>query len=115
MNSSIRKIRFKVMQTSCILAVLCLALVCQTAAAGSFNCLDNTKHIAVYLPSTDVVAHDPVCSAMFFEYNLDYLTDSTITSNLTRTNYELLLVPDKHMSNKAAIAVNKYLNSGGKV
>lgn len=104
------------MKASCILAgILCLALVCQIAAAGSSNCLDNTKKIAVYLPSTDVVAHDPICTAMFFEYNLDYLTDSTITSKLTKTNYELLLVPDKHMSNDAAAAVNKYLNSGGKV
>ncbi|AYK16144.1 MAG: hypothetical protein ACOX7X_01135 [Methanosarcina flavescens] len=111
-----RKIKFKVMRTSCIFAgILCLVLVCQIAAAGSSNCLDNTKKIAVYLPSTDVVAHDPICTAVFFEYDLDYLTDSTITSNLTKKNYELLLVPDKHMSDKAATAVNKYLNSGGKV
>jgi hypothetical protein len=115
-NSLDGKIKFKVMRTSCIFTgILCLVLVCQIAAAGSSNCLDNTKKIAVYLPSTDVVAHDPICTAMFFEYNLDYLTDSTITSNLTKKNYELLLVPDKHISDKAATAVNKYLNSGGKV
>jgi hypothetical protein len=115
-NSLDRKIKFKVMRTSCIFAgILCLVLVCQIATAGSSNCLDNTKKIAVYLPSTDIVAHDPICTAMFFEYDLDYLTDSTITSNLTKKNYELLLVPDKHMSDKAATAVNKYLNSGGKV
>ena len=100
---------------SILVGILCLALTCQLAAAGSTNCLDNTKKIAVYLPSTDVVTHDPICTAMFFEYNLDYLTDSTITSKLTKTNYSLLLVPDKHMSNVAATAINKYLNSGGKV
>jgi hypothetical protein len=104
------------MKISCVLVgILCLALACQLAAADSTSCLDNTKKIAVYLPSTEVVAHDPLCTAMFFEYNLDYLTDSTITSRLTKTNYELLLIPDKRMSNTAATAINKYLNSGGKV
>lgn len=116
MNLLNRKMRFKVIKSSCILAtILFLALVCQISVAGPSYCLDNTKKIAVYLPLSDTVAHDPICTAMFFEYNLDYLTDSTITTNLTKKNYELLLVPDEHMSDKTATAVNKYLNNGGRV
>ncbi len=97
--------------------IICLVLITAPAVADSknTNCLDNTLKIAVYLPSTDTVAHDPLFTSMFFEYKLSYLTDSTISENLTKDNCDLLLVPDKHMSNTTASAINKYLSSGGRV
>lgn len=97
--------------------IICIVLIAAPAVADSenTNCLDNTLKIAVYLPSTDTVAHDPLFTSMFFEYKLSYLTDSTISENLTKDNCDLLLVPDKHMSDTAASAINKYLSSGGRV
>lgn len=97
--------------------IICLVLITTPAVADSknTNCLDNTLKIAVYLPSTDTVAHDPLFTSMFFEYKLSYLTNSTISENLTKGNCDLLLVPDKHMSDTAASAINKYLSSGGRV
>jgi len=97
--------------------IICILLITAPAVADSENkkCLDNTLKIAVYLPSTDTVAHDPLFTSMFFEYKLSYLTDSTISENLNKDNYDLLLVPDKHMSDTAASAINMYLSSGGRV
>lgn len=97
--------------------IICILLITAPAVADSENknCLDNTLKIAVYLPSTDTVAHDPLFTSMFFEYKLSYLIDSTISENLNKDNYDLLLVPDKHMSDTAASAINMYLSSGGRV
>lgn len=97
--------------------IICILLITAPAVADSENknCLDNTLKIAVYLPSTDTVAHDPLFTSMFFEYKLSYLTDSTISENLNKDNCDLLLVPDKHMSDTAASAINMYLSSGGRV
>jgi hypothetical protein len=100
-----------------------------TPIATTGNCIDNTKKVAVYMPSlmstvtvastggttqTDVT-YDPLCTAMFFEYNPDYLNDSTITSRLTKSNYDMLVVPMSEMNNKAATAINNYLSNGGSV
>ncbi len=101
-----------------ILFIIIYTLLISTPAVADSenkNCLDNTLKIAVYLPSTDTVAHDPLFTSMFFEYKLSYLTDSTISENLNKDNYDLLLVPDKHMSDTAASAINMYLSSGGRV
>lgn len=100
-----------------LFTILCLVLIILPAVADSknTNCLDNTKKIAVYLPSTDTVTHDPLFTSIFFEYQLSYLTDSTISENLTEDNCDLLLVPDQHMSDTAASAINKYLSNGGRV
>jgi len=85
------------------------------------NCVDNSKKIAVYMPTmtsnisqgTTDATYDPYCTAMFFEYNPDYLSDSTIASKLTKQNYDLLVVPMIEMSDTAATAINNYLASGG--
>ena len=98
-----------------ILIAVSLILIFITSTVYAGNCLDNTKKIVVYLPVTDKVAHDPLFTSMFFEYNLAYLTDSTITSQLTKSNYDLLLVPSEEMSKTAAAAINKYLSNGGNV
>jgi hypothetical protein len=93
------------------------------------RCIDNTKKIAVYLPSmtTSIVqqstmermnipiTYDPFCTSIFFEYNPDYLNDSDIADKLTTSNYDLLIVPKSEMSNVSAIAINTYLSKGGSV
>lgn len=100
-----------------LFTILCLVLIAPPVVADSknTNCLDNTQKIAVYLPSTDNVTHDPLFTSMFFEYQLSYLTDSTISENLTEDSCDLLLVPDQHMSDTAASAINEYLSNGGRV
>jgi hypothetical protein len=96
-----------------IYLILIILIICSgNALAG--NCLDNSKRIAVYLPNTGNVAFDPMCNAMFFEYNLSYVTDANINS-LTNANYSLLLVPSAAMSNSMATKINDYLSSGGHV
>jgi hypothetical protein len=93
--------------------ILTTLIICSgNALAG--NCLDNSKRIAVYLPNTENIAFDPMCNAMFFEYNLSYVTDANINS-LTKANYSLLLVPSAAMSNSTAPRINDYLSSGGHV
>ena len=93
--------------------------------------IDNTKKIAVYMPSltstiytggsgstgtTQTTAtYDPYCTSMFFEYNPDYLNDSTIATKLIKSNYDLLIVPMCEMNDNAATAINTYLASGGSV
>ena len=77
--------------------------------------MDNTSKIAVYLPNMNTVMFDPLCSAMFFSDNLDYLSDSNIASKLTTSNYTLLLVPKQEMNDATATAINKYISSGGSV
>jgi PKD repeat protein len=99
------------------------------------KCLDNKKKVAVYMPAvtnpvvsesltTDPddpvfqyipVAYDPLATAMFFEYNPDYLGDSTISSKLTKDNYELLIVPLSQMSTTASDKIRTYIMSGGSV
>jgi hypothetical protein len=99
------------------------------SAVNSNNCIDNTKNIAVYMPSltsnlkmesssgttTTTATYDPYCTAMFYEYNPDYLNDATITSKLKKENYDLLVVPMSEMSDTAALAINNYLLNGGSV
>lgn len=93
--------------------ILTILIICSgNALAGNF--LDNSKRIAVYLPNTANVAFDPICNAMFFEYNLSYVTDANINS-LAKANYSLLLVPSTTMSNSTATRINNYLSSGGHV
>lgn len=93
------------------------------------KCLDNKKKIAVYMAATTnpvysestgkyvdtPVTYDPLTTAMFFEYNPDYLGDSNIASKLTTTNYELLIVPMSQMSTTAANAISTYIAKGGSV
>ncbi|MGB3856019.1 MAG: hypothetical protein WBL13_05985, partial [Methanosarcina flavescens] len=43
------------------------------ASATPAECLNNSKHIAVYLENAQTVSHDPFCTSMFYEYNLTYL------------------------------------------
>jgi len=81
----------------------------------SKTCVDNTIKIAVYLPNMSNVMFDPLCSAMFFSNNIDYLSDSNLDTKLTTSNYSLLLVPKSEMSDDAATAINKYISYGGSV
>ncbi|MGE5473731.1 MAG: PKD domain-containing protein [Ignavibacteriales bacterium] len=92
-----------------------------TSIPTTGNCVDNSKKIAIYMPTmtsqlvqgtTDAI-YDPYCTAMFFEYNPDYLNNSIIASKLTKANYDLLIVPKMEMSNTAANAINNYLSNGG--
>jgi hypothetical protein len=100
-----------------------------TSIPTTGNCVDNTKKIAVYMPTmtnpvlsetsgkviSTAITYDSLCTAMFFEYNPDYLSDSTIATKLTKANYDLLIVPMPEMSNASAIAINAYLSKGGSV
>jgi hypothetical protein len=100
-----------------------------TSTPTSGTCIDNTKKIAIYLPSTTTsivqqstmeimnipITYDPFCTSVFFEYNPDYLNDSDIADKLTTSNYDLLIVPKSEMSNVSAIAINTYLSKGGSV
>lgn len=66
----------------------------------SENCIDNTQKVTVYIASmtthmhsestgeetTVAVTYDPLTTAMLFEYNPDYLSDSNIATNLTKEN-----------------------------
>jgi PKD repeat protein len=85
-----------------------------TASATSVEYLNNSKHLAVYLENTQGVAHDPFCTSMFYEYNLIYLFNDTISSQ-NLSNIQLLLIPEDRMSNSTATIVNNYLNNGGKI
>ena len=93
----------KIILTACV--VLCfltcsyLVLSTNTNADSNAICVDNTIKIAVYLPDMSTVIYDPLCTAMFFSNNLDYLNDSNIANKLTTSNYTLLLVPKKEISN----------------
>ncbi len=100
-----------------------------TSIPTTGNIIDNTKKIAVYVPSmtnpvyqqstgsiiSTEVTYDPLCTAMFFEYNPDYLSDGTIATKLKPANYNLLIIPMREMSNAAATAINTYLANGGSV
>jgi hypothetical protein len=78
-------------------------------------CVANTIKIAVYLPNVSTVIYDPLCTAMFFSDKLDYLNDSNIANKLTTSNYALLLVPKKEISNTTATVINNYISNGGSV
>jgi len=78
-------------------------------------CIDNSAKIAVYIPNINTVMYDPLCTAMFFDDKLDYLSDSNIASDLTPSNYALLLVPRNEMSNDTASAINNFISNGGSV
>lgn len=94
-----------------IIAFLILTL---TASAVSAATLDNTKNVAVYLDNTSSIAHDPFCTAMFFEYNLDYLTKSSISAE-NLSNVDLLLVPTQYLNNTTVATINNWIGTGGKV
>ena len=93
------------------------------------KCLDNTKKVAVYMAAMTnevyseteqasikiPVTYDPLTTAMFFEYNPEYLGDSNIASKLKASNYDLLIVPMSQMSTTAASAISDYIASGGSV
>lgn len=97
-------------------------------ASTTVNCIDNTNKVAVYMPAVtssvysqstsqniDVpVTYDPLTTAMFFEYNSDYIGDSKLSS-LTPVNYRVLIVPMQQMSDAAATAINTYIENGGSV
>jgi len=93
------------------------------------KCLNNSKKVAVYMAAMTnevysetaqdyinvPVTYDPLSTAMFFEYNPDYLGDSNIASRLTVADYELLIVPMSQMSTAAASAISSYIANGGSV
>jgi hypothetical protein len=89
-------------------------MVSSMASATSIEYLNNSKHVAVYLENTQTVAHDPFCTSMFYEYNLTYLFNDTISSR-NLSNIQLLLIPENRMSNSTVTIINNYLNKGGKV
>ena len=95
----------------CLISFLAVAGM---ASATPVECLNNSKHIAVYLENTQTVSHDPFCTSMFYEYNLTYLFNDTILSQ-DLSDIDLLLVPENQMSNSTATIINNYLNDGGKV
>jgi PKD repeat protein len=115
--------------TSGLLSNIAASNVAFTTVPSNGTSVDNTKKIAVYMPSVTnpmyfettstsgniAVAYDPMTTAMFFEYNPDYLGDSTIGSKLITANYALLIVPMSQMSTNAATAITNYINSGGSV
>jgi hypothetical protein len=100
-----------------------------TPVPASENCIDNTQKVAVYIASmtthmhsestgeeiTVAVTYDPLTTAMLFEYNPDYISDSNIAANLTTENYSILIVPVSQMSDTAAAQINSYIASSGSV
>lgn len=97
-----------------LICLILFSIVIGTASTASVEYLNNSKHVAVYLENTQKVAHDPFCTSMFYEYNLIYLFNDTISSQ-SLSNVELLLIPEDRMSNSTASILNNYLNNGGKV
>lgn len=105
-----------------------VTMATMSSAPTSGTCMDNSKKIAIYMPvmtnpvyseSTGgyvntPVTFDPMTTAMLFEYNPDYLGDSSILS-INVANYGLLIVPMCQMSTGAATAINAYIASGGSV
>ncbi len=99
---------------SLMLLFVLIILSCTIASAG--NVIDNTKKIIVYVPNAPEIYYDPMFSAMFPEYNLNYVTDGTISSQLTTSKCDLLIVgPSDDITISAATAINNYLQAGGKV
>ena len=76
------------------------------ASATPVECLNNSKHIAVYLENAQTVSHDPFCTSMFYEYNLTYLFNDTISQDLS--DIDLLIVPGNQISNSTAAMVEKF-------
>jgi hypothetical protein len=80
------------------------------SAASASEYINNTKKVAVYLENTSNSAHDPYCTSLFFEYNITYLFNNTISvANMSK--YDLVVFPDRKMSNSTASVVNNYLNT----
>lgn len=102
------------LKNSFLICLIFSLIAIGTASATSVEYLNNSKHIAVYLENTQKVAHDPFCTSMFYEYDLTYLFNDTISSQ-NLSNIQLLLIPEDRMSNSTAAVVNNYLNNGGKV
>jgi hypothetical protein len=99
---------------SLMLLFVLIILSCTIASAG--NVIDNTKKVIVYEPNVQEIYYDPIFTAMFPEYNLNYVTDGTISSQLTTSNCDLLLVgPSDDITSSAATTINNYLKAGGKV
>ena len=100
-----------------------------TSIPTTGTCLDNSEKAAVYMPAMTTpvysestgtvintsVTYDRLTTSMFFEYNPDYLSDFNIASNLTTSNYNILIVPMQQMSDAAASAINSYISNGGSV
>jgi hypothetical protein len=101
------------------LTLLLIFFMCNVASAG--NVIDNTKTITVYVPSSYNMAYtgvyyEPIFTAMFPEYNLQFVNDTTI-KQITPLNCDLLLVGGgtKTISSDAITTINSYISAGGKV
>ena len=80
------------------------------SVASTSEYINNTKKVAVYLEDTNTSAHDSYCTSLFFEYNITYLFNNTISvTNMSK--YDLVVFPDRKMSNSTASIVNNYLNT----
>lgn len=97
-----------------LICLIYFLAVVSMASATPIEYLNNSKHVAVYLENTQNISHDPFCTSMFFEYNLTYLFNDTISSQ-NLSDIDLLLIPENQMSNSTATVINNYLNDGGKV
>jgi PKD repeat protein len=100
-----------------------------TSTPTTGTCMDNSKKVAVYMPAMTnpvysestltyvnvPVTFDPLTTSMLFEYNPVYLGDSNIASQLTKSNYDLLIVPMSQMSTSAASSISNYIANGGSV
>lgn len=94
-----------------MLIILGFMLMCSAANAAV---LDNTKHVAVYLDNSSEMAHDNFFTAMFYEYNLTYLFNNTLSAD-NLTNIDLLLISGNRVSNESAVTINNFMSNGGHV
>ena len=89
---------------------------------GDNGVINNNKRIAIYIENTDVnpMSHDTGFGSMLHEYNITYLTNATLPSSLSPSNYDLLVVGNASdntdygvCTNSSAYYINNYIASGG--
>ena len=92
-----------------------LLLIGGVSCVSAATYIDNTKTVTVYLENaqTQSIVHDPFCESLFYEYNLKYVFNGTISGNLSTV--DLLVIPGDRMTNTTASTVNTFINNGGNV
>lgn len=80
---------------------------------GDNGVINSNKRIAIYIENTATspMSHDTGFGSMLHEYNITYLTNSTLPASLSTANYDLLVVGG--CSNISAYYINNYISSGG--
>lgn len=106
-------------QGSSTISRMCISI---EPAAGESGVINTGKRIAIYIENTErkPLSHDTGFGSMLHEYNITYLTNSTIAGNLSTANFDLLVVGNTSSnsgygvcSNSSAHYINSYIANGG--